>query len=200
MCCRSGFYAPYEALAERLGSAAVGATFRVYVAPQAEIGARLTRIIPHRLVTPTGPIELRQFDLTFANSRAPLAVEVWIDSNNRLARLSIPAAWLIVIRDDISSVMTREETITREGDEEVFVPALGFKLAGTLSKAKRPAGRGPAVVLVGGRGRGRPRPTRRRHPDLRPAGGRWRTRGFLVIRYDNTRRWPERRPRRERHA
>jgi hypothetical protein len=140
----SGFYAPYEALAARLGSATVGATFRLYVAPQGETGATLTRITTHRLVSPTGPIELRQFDLTFPNLRAPLAVEIWTDSNNRLARLSIPAAWLIVIRDDISSVMTREETITRPGDEEVFVPALGFKLSGTISKASSPAGRGPA--------------------------------------------------------
>ncbi len=180
----NGFYAPYEALAERLSSVAVGATLRVYVAPQAEIGATLTRITPHRLVTPTGPIELRQFDVTFANSRAPLAVEIWIDSKNRLARLSIPAAWLIVIRDDISSVMTREETITRPGDEEVFVPALGFKLAGTLSKVQGAAGRGPAVVLVGGAGA--------EDRDERVAGipifgqvaGALADAGFLVIRYD----------------
>jgi pimeloyl-ACP methyl ester carboxylesterase len=179
----SGFYGPYEALAAQLGAAAIGATFRVYVAPQAEVGATLTRITPHHLVTSTGAIDLRQFDLTFTNTRTPLSIEVWIDGDNRLARLSIPASWLIVIRDDISSVMTREVNITRAGDEEVFVPALGFKLSGTLSKPAA-AGRGPAVVLVGGAGSEDRDQRVSGIPIFGQLAGALADRGYLVIRYD----------------
>jgi hypothetical protein len=80
--------------------------------------------------------------------------------------------------------MTREVNITRAGDEDVFVPALGFKLSGTLSKPAAPAGRGPAVVLVGGAGS--------EDRDQRVAGipifgqlaGALADRGYVVIRYD----------------
>jgi pimeloyl-ACP methyl ester carboxylesterase len=181
----NGFYAPYEALAAQLGSASVGAAFRVYVAPQAEIGAAVTRITPHRLMTPTGPLELREFDLTFANPRAPLGIEVWIDSSNRLARLSIPAAWLVVMRNDISSVMTREVTITRAGDEDVFVPALGFKLSGTLSRPQAPPGRAPAMVLVGGAGAEDRDERVSGVPIFGQLAGALADAGFLVVRYDN---------------
>ena len=42
-------------------------------------------------VTSTGTLDLRQFDLTFANPGGPLLVEVWIDAESRLARVTIPA-------------------------------------------------------------------------------------------------------------
>jgi hypothetical protein len=149
----NGIYAPYVALAARLGNAAIGTKLPIYVAPQAEITASVDRITPHRLTTNAGPLELRQFDLTFSNPSGPLAVEVWLDARNRLARVAIPAASLVIVREDVSSVMTREESMSRPGDEEVFIPSYGFNLAGTVSKpAGQPAGRLPAVVLVGGSG------------------------------------------------
>ena len=39
-------------VARRLGSAAVGAKFPVYVAPQAEVSMTVTKITPHRVTTP----------------------------------------------------------------------------------------------------------------------------------------------------
>jgi uncharacterized protein len=148
----NSFYAPYEAVARRLGSAAVGARFQVYVAPQAEVAMTVDKITLHRVTTPTGALDLRQFDLTFANPGGPLTVEVWIDAENRLARVAIPAGGVTVLREDISSVMSRIETISRKGDEDVFVPSTGFSLAGVLSKPSNTTGPAPAVVLVAGSG------------------------------------------------
>jgi pimeloyl-ACP methyl ester carboxylesterase len=148
----NGIYAPYVALAARLANATVGTKLPIYVAPQAAITASVDRIIPRRLTSSTGPIELRQYDLTFSNPSGPLAVEVWLDARNRLVRVAIPAAQLVVVREDMSSVMTREESMSRPGDEDVFIPAYGFNLAGTVSKPQGQQGRLPAVVLIGGSG------------------------------------------------
>jgi pimeloyl-ACP methyl ester carboxylesterase len=148
----NGIFAPYIALAARLENASIGARIPIYVVPQAEITATVDRVIPHRLMSSTGPLELREFDLTFANPQGPLAAEVWLDARNRLARVAIPASSLVVVREDLASVTTRDETLARPGDEEVFIPSLGFNLAGTLSKPSALSGRGAAVVLVGGSG------------------------------------------------
>lgn len=150
----AGFYAAYEALAARLGDAATGTVFRLYVPPIGELSATLTRIVAHRLTSPGGSITLREFDLTFANPGAPLDVELWVDTKGRLARLAIPASWFVMIRNDISSVMTREETVRHPGEQELFIPAVtGFEMAATFSAPAGVTGRAPAVVLVGGAGR-----------------------------------------------
>jgi pimeloyl-ACP methyl ester carboxylesterase len=175
----------YEALAAQLTSASAGTTFRLYVAPQGEIDAAVTAVTPHRLITPTGPVELREFDLTLANPAAPLGIEVWIDGRGRLARLAIPSSWVVLIRDDISSAMTREEHVSRPGDQEVFIPALGFSLAATMSTPEEGTGAAAAVVLVGA-------PTGRQDRDELTSGvpvfghlaNTLADAGFVVVRYD----------------
>ena len=180
----NGFYAPYEAIARRLGSAAVGAKFPVYVAPQAEISMTVVKITPQRVTTPSGTIDLRQFDLNFANPSGPLAVEVWIDAQSRLARVAIPAGGVTVLREDISSVMARLETITRKGDEDVFVPSTGFSLAGVLSKPANTTGPAPAVVLVAGSG-AQDRDERVFNiPIFGQLAGAFADAGYVVLRYD----------------
>jgi pimeloyl-ACP methyl ester carboxylesterase len=180
----NGFYAPYEAIAAKLGSAAVGATFPVFVAPQAEVTATVDRIVPHHVTSPGGDGDFRAFHLSLANPGGALAVEVWIDARNRLARIAIPASGLTVLRDDIASVSTRDEPITRPGDEEVFISSTGFNLAGVLSKPSGAAGRLPAVVLIGGSG-----PTDRDEkvagiPIFAQIAHALADAGFAVIRYD----------------
>ena len=180
----NGFYGPYEAVAARLATAAVGATFQVFVAPQAEVTATVQRITPHHVTTAAGAADFRAFELSLANPGGALAVEVWIDARNRLARVAIPAPGLTVIRDDIAGVTTRDEPISRPGDEDVFISSTGFNLAGVLSKPAGAAGRLAAVVLIGGSG-----PTDR---DEKVAGiaifaqlaAGLADAGFAVIRYD----------------
>ena len=162
----------YEALAAQLPLASSGSRFRLYIAPQGEVEAAVTRVAPHRLITPSGPIDLQEYDLTLFNPGAPLAMEIWIDGHHRLARLAIPASWLVVLRDDISSVMAREERVTRPGDQEVLIPALGILAGGDPVGPGGP--HGPRAGGHPGRGPGPPGPGRghRRHPRLRPAGKR----------------------------
>jgi len=180
----NGFYAPYEAVAARLGSMAAGATFPVFVAPQSEVTATVQRIMPHRVTTPSGASDFRAFHLSLANPGGALAVEVWIDARNRLARIAIPNPGLTVIRDDIASVTTRHDPISRPGDEEVYISSTGFNLAGVVSKPAGTTGRLPAVVLIGGSG-----PTDRDEkvagiPIFAQLAAALADAGFVAVRYD----------------
>jgi len=90
------------------------------------------------------------------------------------------------VREDIGAVSTRRVTVSREGDEQVKVPANGFALAGTLSRPSNTAAgsRLPAVVLVGGSG-----PTDREETVAGIAifgelANGLADAGFLVLRYD----------------
>ncbi len=180
----NNFYGAYEALAAQLSGAAAGTTFPVYVAPQAEVTLTVDAVRPRRIVTGDGAVELRQFDLTFANPSGPLKAEMWIDGQNRFARLVLPAASLTVIRDDLSVVLAREDRISRPGDEELFIPASGFNLGATVSKPKDATGRMPAVVLVAGSGRQDRDETVFGIPILGQLAGTLADAGFLVVRYD----------------
>jgi pimeloyl-ACP methyl ester carboxylesterase len=180
----NNFYAAYEALAMRLGSATPGLRFPVYVAPQAEITATVDRITDRRFSTPTGPIDLKQIDLTFADTPQPLAVEMWIDTHNRLARLSIPAQSLVVLRDDLSSVMTREELVRNIGDTTLFIPANGFNLGATITTPTTTVPKAPAVVLVGASGQQDREEAVAGVPVFGQIAGALSNAGFLVVRYD----------------
>ena len=188
----SNFFGAYEALAAQLGSASVGAKFPVYVAPQAEVMVTVEATQPRRIITVDGPMDLRQFDLTFANPSGPFKAEIWIDGLNRFARLVLPASSVTVIRDDLATVLAREERISRPGDEDVFIPATGFNLGGTISKppsnttepTKGRTERLPAVVLVAGSGREDRDEMVFGIPILGQLAGAIADGGFLVLRYD----------------
>jgi hypothetical protein len=180
----NNFYAAYEALAMRLGAATPGSRFPIYVAPQAEITATVDRITDRRFSTPTGPIDLKQVDLTFADSPQPLAVEMWIDTHSRLARLSIPAQSLVVLRDDLSSVMTREELVRNIGDTTLFIPANGFNLGATVTTPTTAVPKAPAVVLVGASGQQDREEAVAGLPVFGQIAGALSNAGFLVVRYD----------------
>ena len=148
----NNFYGAYEALAARAVASPPGTRFPAYVVPDAEVGATLERVTPRRIALPSGTIELRQLDFTFHNPSGPLPIEIWADSRGRLARVVVPTAGLVVIRDDLATVMAREERIKNPGDEDVFVPASGFSLGATITRASNVTGRAPAVILIGSSG------------------------------------------------
>jgi pimeloyl-ACP methyl ester carboxylesterase len=180
----NNFYGSYEALAMRLGSTTVGTRFPIYMAPDGEASGTVDRISDRRFATPTGPIDLKQIDMTFTTPQGALAVELWIDARSHLARIAIPAQSLVVLRDDLSSVMTREEFNTNAGDKTLFIPANGFAIGATVTTPSSGATKSPAVILVGASG-----PQDREEavagiPIFAQLAGSLANAGFIVVRYD----------------
>lgn len=179
----NNFYGAYEALSLRLHTLQTGATLPVYVAPQAEVLALITKITPRRMQTTDERFELRQFDVTFQNPNGPLLVEVWVDARGRLARVAIPVASLTVVRDDLTGVMARLDAFSHARDENVFMPANGFNLAGTFTPPEGVT-KPPVVILLSGSGPQDRDETVFGIPILGQIAGRLSDAGFFVVRYD----------------
>ena len=180
----NAFYAAYEVLAARLGSLNAGAPLKLFVVPQAEIDAVVRSISEQKVVTTNATIVLKRYEIGLANPGGEVTITVDVDARNRLARVVIPAARISVIRDDLSSVSARTVTYRNPGDEDVFVPALGFNLAATITKPAGAPAKAPAIVLIGGSG-----PTDRDEaiagvPLFGQLAGELAKAGFLVLRYD----------------
>lgn len=182
----NNFFAAYEALAAHLANAKVGAELPVYIAPQMEIRATVKAVRNETLTSPTGQAAVRIFDLVFQNPSGPLSATVAIDGRNRIARIEIAAAGLSVVRADLASVATRQQTMRNPTDADVMIPGTGFNLAATVTTPPAVAGRlrRPAVILVAGSG-----PVGRDSvifgvPIYAQLAGALAERGFLVVRYD----------------
>ena len=182
------FFSSFEALALQLSALGdESARLTAYVVPQAEIQLSVRRLGEEIVETPQRPLKARRFAVTFMNPGKPLESEVWIDENGRLLRFSVIAQGLAVVREDVSSVTTRRQNITRAGDETVRMPANGFNLIGTLSKpAGSPdvKGRYPAVIMVAGSGITDRDETVAGIPIFGQIAGMLADAGFLVVRYD----------------
>lgn len=182
----NNFFGAYEALAAQLHTSAIGATFPVYVAPQAEITGTVMSITTQRVQTPDRTIALRHFGLSMKNPGGIVGVDVSIDGDGRLARVAVPAAAIVVLRSDLSNVMTRDASYQNDKDQAVFIPALGFALAATTTTPPNVTANQklPAIVLIGGSG-----PTDRDEtafgiPIFGQLSGALANAGFLVVRYD----------------
>jgi len=180
----NNFFAGYEALAARLATVTVGTRLPIFIAPEAEIGATVDRITPKRITTQSGDVELRQFDLTFSRPGAPVNVEVWTDSRNRLARVAIEQSGVAAVRDDIAAVTAREETVHNPGDAPVFIQANGFSLGATITVPPGATGRAPAVILVGGPGPGDRDEAAYGHTVFGQLAGALSSAGYFVVRFD----------------
>ena len=151
------FFSAYEALALRLASIPDGGSFKVYVAPQAEITVKQNARSTQKIETASRVINVRAYALTFQNPGSPLDAIVWTDEAGRLLKFEVAAQSLIFVREDLASVATRALVVSREGDLSVRIPGNGFNLAGTLSQPsgappEGSRGRFPAIVLVAGSG------------------------------------------------
>ena len=144
------YFGAYEALAPRLGSMPAGTRFPIYVPPEGEITGTINRVVPRRIVNPSGATELNEYDITLNRPSAPITVLVSVDARGRLAKVVFGDQGFAAIREDISTVMSREERVRNPGDSDAFIPATGFSLAATVTKPAGTAtgGRVPAIVLV----------------------------------------------------
>jgi uncharacterized protein len=148
------FFAAYAAIAARLKSAAPGTAIPAYQGGPMPVSILVGDSGSEKIQTVARLIDARRTHVTLSATGQPgVEVDVWGDEAGRLLRVSVPAQSIEFVRDDIASVSTRRVVISREGDEQVRIPANGFNLIGTLSKpAGAAAKRLPALVLVGGSG------------------------------------------------
>ena len=182
----NSFLGSYAALTVRLQGLKPGAEIKAYVAPQAEITIKLVAVTSERIDTPRGTIAATRFALLFVNPppAGELPVNLWAGPAGSLLRLSIPSQTLEMAREDIASAASRTAAFSLPGDESVTIPAIGFNLAGTITKpanAKEPL---PALVLIGGSG-----PTDRDEtvagiPVFGQLARDLVAAGFIVVRYD----------------
>jgi uncharacterized protein len=181
----SAFFAPYEALAQRLKTTAPGAEIPVYTAPVMSFAVRIGESSAQQIQTTARLISARRTRVTMLTPGAPLDADIWTDETGRMIRFSVPAQSLEVVRDDVAAVSSRSVPISRPNDEPARIPSNGFLLVGTVSQPAQPAaGKRPAIVLVGGSG-----PTDRDGvafgiPILGEIAGALADAGFVVVRYD----------------
>jgi pimeloyl-ACP methyl ester carboxylesterase len=181
----SPFWGPFEALAQRLGDAPAGSTLAGYAGQrpfEIEVGTSSEETFD----TASGLVRARRTALTMSTALTPLEVALWADvATRRLLRLSIPAQNLEIVREDLASVATRRVVVSRAGDEQIRIPAIGFSLAGTVSKpAAAQGGPYPAVVLVGGTTTTDRDEILSGVPVFGQLAGALADAGFMVLRYD----------------
>lgn len=178
------FFGAYEALAARLADASPGTRLPIFFAPDGEGHVTVDKVAPRRIVTLSGPVEVQDWTLTVDQPGGPVPLQIWTDARHRLARIVLPTASVVVLRDDLASVMVREERVHNAGDESLFIPANGFSLGATITKPVR-SSLAPAVILVSGAGA-----EGRDHvvygiPVFGQLAGRLADAGYFVVRYDS---------------
>jgi len=178
-------FAPYEALAQRLKTAAPGAEIPVYNAPMMSFVAKIGESSAQQIQTTGRVIAARRTHVTLAAPAGPIDADIWTDESSRMIRFSVPAQSLEVVREDVAAVSSRSVVISRPNDEAVRIPANGFVLAGTISKPSQPsAAKHPAVVLVAGSGPADRDDVAFGVPILGELAGALADAGFIVVRYD----------------
>jgi pimeloyl-ACP methyl ester carboxylesterase len=182
----TNFFAPYEALAVRLKTAAPGTEIPVYIEAQGSITVAVGESSAEQIQTTGRLVNTRRTRLALVLPAGRLDADLWTDDTGRMIRFSVPLQSLEVVREDIAAVSSRSVTISRPNDEQINIPSNGFSLAGTLSKpvSGNAATRLPAVILVGGSG-----PIDRDGltagiPILGQIAGAIADAGYLVLRYD----------------
>jgi pimeloyl-ACP methyl ester carboxylesterase len=181
----TSFFGPYEAVAQRLRSAAAGMMVPLYVVSQGSFSIRAGDSATEQIQTAGGVVSTRRTHITMLMQGAAVDADVWSDQAGHLVRVSLPTQSLEFVREDVASVSSRTVSISRPNDEQVKVPGNGFVLAGTLSRPTSSTEKQlPAVVLLGGSG-----PTDRDEvvfgiPILGQIAGALADAGFMVLRYD----------------
>ena len=181
----TNFFGPYEAVAARLKTAAVGSEIPAYIVPQMSIRIVVGESSAEQIQTTARLVRARRTRIAILLPAGRLDADLWTDDNGRMIRFSVPLQSIEVVREDIAAVSSRSVTISRPNDQQINIPSNGFSLAGTLSRpAQSTTTRLPAVVLVGGSG-----PTDRDSlvagiPIFGQIADALANAGYLVVRYD----------------
>jgi hypothetical protein len=127
------FYSPYEALAAQLKNAPAGSTLPAYILPIGSVVLRVGDSTSEQIQTATRLITARKTRVTASSPGTTLDFTIWADENGRLLEMTAAAQGLDVA-GRISRRASRHIAISRPNDEQIRIPAIGFTLAGTLSK------------------------------------------------------------------
>ena len=177
------FYGAYEALAFKLTESSMGEHLPIFIPPQGQIQMSVNKIIEEQIQVVDRTIKTQHYSVTFRNPLGFLDAEIWSDEAGRLVRVKLPS--LEIVRSDVASVAARRERVTRQSDENIRIPALGFSLAGTISKPQAsPEKHLPVIVLVGGAAPLDRDETMNGIPIFGQLANALADAGFLVLRYD----------------
>lgn len=183
----NGVFGSYVALARRLvENSEEGAEFRVYVIPQMEIPVKVNAIHRERMQIGTTVLDVRRFELVYANPSGDVAINLTTNEEGGLVRVNVPVDSLDIVREDVASSTSRTQIHTNPGDEAVIIPAVGFNIGATLT---RPAKSAPntklaAVVLLAGSGVGDRDGVVHGVPTLAQLAGAIADSGMMAVRYD----------------
>jgi pimeloyl-ACP methyl ester carboxylesterase len=180
----NGIAGSYVTLAARLGNTAPGTELKMYVVPQAEIAVRVQAVHPERMQLGADFLDVRRYELVFANPGGDLAAQLTTDSAGRLIGVTIPAQSLLVVRADLAASTARTQVHSNPGDEPVTMPAVGFNLAGTITRPAGASGRLPAVILLSGSGADDRDGYTAGVPTTGQLAGAVAQAGFVAVRYD----------------
>lgn len=181
----NGVLASYVALARRLlENSEEGAEFRVYVVPQAEITVRVRTIRPERIQVGTTVLDVRRFELIYANPSGEVAVDLTASNTGDLVRVTIPSESIDMVREDVASSTSRTQIYSNPGDEAVVIPAVGFNLGATLTRPAGATARAPAVILLASSGVGDRDGVVQGVPVLAQLAGAIAQSGMIAVRYD----------------
>ena len=178
------FLAAFEAVTPRLKTVASGSTIPMYQAGGVPTLLRVGDSEADRIQTVSRLVQARRTHATLSTGGTEVPFEIWADESGRLLRVSQGSQELEYVREDIASVSSRRVVISRPGDQQILIPANGFNLAGTVSKATSTAARSPAVVLVAGSGSFDRDVTVAGIPIFGQLGSALADAGFTVLRYD----------------
>src|SRR5580704_188157 len=106
----TNFFGPYQALVERLKTAAAGSTVPLYFVPQGSTTIRVGESVPEQIQTTARLINARRTHFTIVLPNVQIEADIWID-DGRMIRFSVPAQSLDVVREDIAAVSSRRVTI-----------------------------------------------------------------------------------------
>jgi pimeloyl-ACP methyl ester carboxylesterase len=182
----NGIFGSYVALARRLAGTAAGSELRLYVVPQAEIAVRIAAVNDERMQLGANFLDVRRYELVFANPGGELAAQLTTDREGRLVGVSIPAQSLNILRADLAASTARTQVHSNPGDEPVTIPSTGFNLGATLTRPSTapPAGRYPAVIFLSGSGADDRDGFAFGIPTTGQLAGAAAQAGFLAVRYD----------------
>lgn len=184
----NGLFYPYAFLLKTYDFGTGGQQeFFGYIVPQMEIPISVEDKGKEEVDFKAGSFELRRFLVSLGGA---LGVNVWVDENKELIKLSIPMQGIEVYREGYKPAPKKAETDTLPKNytsENVTFESKELKLAGTVTIPQNGENRHPACIIISGSG---PQDRNGKVPDIgfsvqyKAIAQKLSNSGILVLRYD----------------